>query len=401
MRSFLLACTSAFCGGVGALCVLHDASLPLTFALAVAPDDDAEIGGLADGSAPVAVVDEAPTADEPQAPKSAEWVDPALRRAWDQAAAAGQQWVGSARDGVPALFASKSAPARAPAKTSAVIGSRTPSGWVVVAQSAEGRPLHVRRIGSGKLRTLVVAGLDGEDRIAVNWVDQYVQQLSQTTDALENYELAFLRAANPDGLTVKHHENSRGVSLNRNFPTPGFRPGGDPSAGQGPASEVETRAVLQLLYDLKPQRVVHLVASAGKSSVVCNSAAANAARTLSEGLRIETQPFDPRQCPGSLEEFAATVLGAEVLTVRLSVGDDWRSAAVAHFPALVAATIPEAHRGAAIAAKVPAAPQSPAGSTPTAAADRDDAPVSASEAVNVSHPRRSGYKELPAPPEGE
>jgi hypothetical protein len=270
------------------------------------------------------------------------------------------------------------------------VGSRTSSGWVVLANSGEGRPMHLKTIGAGSAKTLVIAGLDGEDRIAVNWVDQFVQQLSQSPDALRDYQLVLLRAANPDGLTAKHHENGRGVALNRNFPTANYRPRGNPSAGIGPASEPETRAVMQLLYDLKPQRVVHLTSAASASEAVCNGVAEEAASSLRDVVGLPVESFDPRQHGGSLEEFATTVLGIEVVTLRLRIGEDWRSAAVSHYPTFLAASIPHTHRGE-LARSTRSKPRA------TRSAD-DDEPISATSAAPVTRRKPSGYEELPPPP---
>jgi hypothetical protein len=383
MRLFGLLAAAA-CGGIGTICLLNCSggsveSLSSSALQWTAPFANAELGiGPIEEASPF-LVDDSQDSWEAATPRASNG------GIWPSAIETPEIIESPTRDrGVPARLISNPAPAGRNG-----IGSRTPSGWIVVANSAEGRPLHLRTIGTGSAKTLVVAGLDGEDRIAVNWVDQFVQQLGQSPDQLRDYQLVFLRAANPDGLTARHLENSRGVALNRNFPTANFRPGGNPSAGAGPASETETRAVMQAIYDLRPQRVVHLVSASTSSEAICNGVADEAANSLADTVGLTVENFDPRKQAGSLEEFATTVLGIEVVTLRLRIGEDWRSAAVTHYPTFLAGSVPRVHRGSLAQTTR---------NNPRHTIDENDDPVSATSAAPVTRRRNSGYEELPPPP---
>ena len=295
--------------------------------------------------------------------------------------------------------------------TRTTTAARNPSPWTVIGQSAQGQSLHIRRIGAGEKTTLIVAGIDGEDRIAVNWIDSFAKRLDEEPDTFGDHQLVLLRAVNPDGLINKIAENSRGVAINRNFPTGNYRPGGKPSAGKGPASEPETRAVMQLLYDLRPQRVVHLVSTPRQSAAECNGVATEATASLSTVRRLTVTDFDAKEHPGSLEDFVTSVLGSEMVTLRLAINDDWRSAAITHFPTFIAASVPQMYRGGLNATTTEEeAPTDPTpfrvepiepievDEGPRLQLDADSASADASRVGKVlKRPKRTGYEELPPP----
>lgn len=266
-------------------------------------------------------------------------------------------------------------------------GSAPP--WEVVGQSVGGLPIHIRRYGNVGDATLIVCGIDGNDRIAVKWIDELSRQLNEAPDMISGRRVILLRDPNPDGLTAKQSENRRGVQINRNFPSAMYRPGLD--AGPGPASEPETRAILEVIYRFQPTRVIHLQ-SAGRSEVAANPAARQLAELLRHGRQLAAeQPERPLQA-GSLEEFASQTLGAEVLTLRLATGDDWRAAAIGHSPTLLAAAVPKiAEESLAIARS-------------TSISKLDDpadalAPSPFGTVSEISRLDRSGYEELPPPPQ--
>lgn len=282
--------------------------------------------------------------------------------------------------------------------------SRAANAWTVIGQSAQGQSLHIRRLGMGEKCTLIVAGLDGEDRIAVNWIDALSRRLDEEPDSFRDHQLVLLRAVNPDGLITKRPENSRGVAINRNFPTGSYRPGGQPSAGKGPASEPETRVVMQLLYDLRPQRVVHVISTPRRSMAECNGVATEASASLSTIRSLTVRDLDAKEQPGSLEDFVTSVLGSEMVTLRLAINDDWRAAAVAHFPTLIAASVPQLHRGGLTATADDDGVTDPSPFNvepqegPRLEFDADSASIDSQKLSKIlRRPKRTGFEELPPP----
>jgi len=261
-----------------------------------------------------------------------------------------------------------------------------PAEWKVVGKSTEGRPMHSMHLGDTGTRTLVVAGLNGTDRTAVRWLELLAEELARRPALLKNNEVVFFRAGNPDGLVRNVRNNARGVSLNRNFPSRRYRPTNDMPPFATPASEVETRIMLDTLYTFRPRRVIHLTATTGQSEVLHNRLATRIATDLEQSARVKLLPLDAEQHPGSLEDFADGTLEAAVVSMRLGVGDDWQKAWTTLQPHVLSAVV-----GQPI--------EAPAGEV-TQAPDPDRSPIRLDESEPVAQPsRRRGYEELPAPPQ--
>jgi len=280
----------------------------------------------------------------------------------------------------------------AKAQTQAVEKKVTsPSEWKVIGKTTEGRPLHTRRFGNNGPRTLIVAGLDGEDRIAVRWIDLLADELVRRPELFQSNEVLVFRAGNPDGLMKKVSENARGVLINRNFPSRRYRPLPDMSSGTGPATEAETRALLDNLYTFHPRRVIHLTATTARTKASYNRSAREIAGELQRAYGLDIQPLDIEQYPGSLEDFADGTLEAGVLSIQLNVGNDWQQVWSKHQPTILTAVTGR------VLDKQDSKQQPQDELTRSApAATRSSIPVSNNEPLQKK--ARRGYEELPAPP---
>ena len=280
------------------------------------------------------------------------------------------------------------AKARTQAVEKKVISS---SEWKVIGKTTEGRPLHTRRFGNNGPRTLIVAGLNGEDRIAVRWIDLLADELARRPELSLSNEVLVFRAGNPDGLTKKVSENARGVLINRNFPSRRYRPLPDMSSGAGPATEAETRALLDNLYTFHPRRVIHLTATTARTKASYNRSAREIAGELQRAYSLDIHPLDIEQFPGSLEDFADGTLEAGVLSIQLNVANDWQQIWSKHQPTILTAVTGK------VLDKHDAKPQPQDELTRSApAATRSSIPISNNEPLGKKSGR--GYEELPAPP---
>lgn len=198
--------------------------------------------------------------------------------------------------------------------------------WKLIGRSGAGMPLHSRRFGRQGTRTLIIAGLDGLDVVGTRWNDELAEALLRRSDLLQNNEIMIVRAGNPEGLTNRIPTNLRGVSINRNFPSRRYQALPDKSTGTGPASEAETKAILDVLYSFRPRRVIHLASTTGRSTVLYNRAATDVGDELEKQYKLHVQLLDPEQVPGSIEEFADGTLDAAVISLKLNSGPEWQGA---------------------------------------------------------------------------
>lgn len=196
--------------------------------------------------------------------------------------------------------------------------------WEIAYQSSEGLPIYVRTMGRGEFSTLVIAGMEGTDRVSVRWVDKLATALAKNPQALQSSKITLVRAANPDGLQANRRTNSRDVDINRNFPTANFSRGQTKRSGEAPASEIETRAILQTIAVNKPNRVVIIRSTPARTAEIVHSMTAKEiSNQLMASARWTPHLLLSPDWPGSLEVLADETVGAQVLSLSLPQGSDF------------------------------------------------------------------------------
>lgn len=275
--------------------------------------------------------------------------------------------------------------------------------WTASFLTWQRRPIETLQLGSGPLRTLVLASLHGDEPLAVRLIERLVEEARGNSPAWNARAVLVVRSPNPDGLAAGTRQNSRGVDLNRNFPTRTFRPDPRQRTGAVAGSELETRFVLRLLYAFRPQRVVHVKSTTDAAGwVLHNRQLAGLGAQLRQAETFQVQELPPDAIPGSLESYVTDVLGFEQITISLPAQHDAETAWRRYRGALLAAVGIESarregpsfgeRRGAPPARNEPSRPgpqrREPSGAAAVAGSDGEDQPVPS-----------KGYFEVPPPPE--
>jgi protein MpaA len=122
---------------------------------------------------------------------------------------------------------------------------------LTIGTSLEGRPIIAERLGAvGGRRVLVIGVIHGNEDDGVAIIKELRAQPTP-----EGVELWLVESMNPDGQAAQIRQNSNQVDLNRNFPYKWGeigQPGDSQFAGTGPASELETLAMVNFISQLRP-----------------------------------------------------------------------------------------------------------------------------------------------------
>jgi protein MpaA len=133
--------------------------------------------------------------------------------------------------------------------------------WNVLGRSVEDRVIEYRQFGQGEGQVLVVGPLDGDATAALELLELLTEHLEQFPRRTEAVTVTLVRDPNPDGRLRHSAYNARGVRLDQNFPTRGWHKipsGANWPSGREPESEPETRLLVDLIDDVRPDRLIVL-----------------------------------------------------------------------------------------------------------------------------------------------
>ena len=164
----------------------------------------------------------------------------------------------------PAVASSKRAPAElAPPKPRDVAADPATSGplakrTIVYGKSVEGTALTATILGDGPNVTLFFGAFHGNEPITDDMVNRLRDYLEANPQLLTGYRVILAPVVNPDGLSRGKRANARGVDLNRNFPGTWQKAATKARYNPGPsvASEPETQAVIKLIEEFQPSKIV-------------------------------------------------------------------------------------------------------------------------------------------------
>lgn len=191
--------------------------------------------------------------------------------------------------------------------------------WDILARSVESRVIEYAQFGSGKTHVLVIGSLVGNEPEGVSVADSLAEHLERFPRRLDEVTVTIVRNPNPDGHQRGTAENARGVRIDKNFRTLGWRKVASGTrfvSGPQPESEPETRALVELLADARPQRIVLLGTSSGRNTVQFTGDCETLARQVVAEGDFRMAPLDQTAEWGSLLAFAG--LEGNIPTLRLA-----------------------------------------------------------------------------------
>ncbi len=136
--------------------------------------------------------------------------------------------------------------------------------------SVKGRALLAYNFGTSGPLTMYVGAIHGNESSSSGILKSWIDDLEANPSLYGGKRIVVVPSINPDGLAANTRTNSRGVNLNRNFPTDGwtkdindtdgYHAGG---GGSEPLSEPEAKALAALTTSLRPRLLLsyHAVGS--------------------------------------------------------------------------------------------------------------------------------------------
>ena len=164
--------------------------------------------------------------------------------------------------------------------------------------------------GSSNNGILVVGVVHGDEPQGKFLIENYIA-------ANPDSPLLFIPCLNPDGLAAGTRTNANGVDLNRNFPTANWESGecGEFFGGESPASEAETRFLIDVIEEYKPKLVLTL--HAPFKVVNYDGPACETAEKIAQIINYPVQEHIGYPTPGSFGTWAGVERGIQVITLEL------------------------------------------------------------------------------------
>ena len=194
---------------------------------------------------------------------------------------------------------------------------RLPARYVQLGKSVKGSPIMAAIYGSGKKRVIVFGGIHGNEQDSSIVAKALMGSLGQEP-AFEDLTIIVVPDANPDGLLANTRVNANGVDINRNFPSTSWKSewwDENQFPGMMPASEPETRAVLNLLQASPPDYIITLHAALG--CVNWDGPGESLARVIAGVNRYPLCGYLGYETPGSLGTLMGVDKKLPVVTIEL------------------------------------------------------------------------------------
>lgn len=174
------------------------------------------------------------------------------------------------------------------------------------ATTHRGTPIELyQKTHTGQAPWLFIGGVHGDEPEGVILGQSLARWLTdeEKQSPLKNSWI-LIPCLNPDGFSSLQRTNSRGVDLNRNFPTHDWTSesrGPRYSPGSAPGSENETQALVQLIQQTRPEVIFHF--HSWIPSIVYTGEDGRPWADFFENAQYPAQPDIGYPTPGSLGQY--------------------------------------------------------------------------------------------------
>ncbi len=194
---------------------------------------------------------------------------------------------------------------------------------VTLGSSVQGRSIAMYTFGEKGETTLIFGGFHGSEPTSTSLACDLIAHLEANPEIYAHRRVHVVPAVNPDGLHHRTRANLRGVDINRNFPAANFptRPKATFAGGSSPASEPETRAVLEALRLSEPDRIISIHSIArGRHGNNFDGPAQPLAEEMSRHNGYPVLPTMGYPTPGSFGSYAG--IDEQIPTITLELPRD-------------------------------------------------------------------------------
>ena len=159
-------------------------------------------------------------------------------------------------------------------------------------------------------KVLVIGCMHGDEPQGEYLINEYLKDNSDT-------KISFIPCLNPDGVKAQTRVNSNGVDLNRNFPTKNWEltEKNNFYGGNEPASEIETRFLINVIDEFKPELILTL--HAPYKVVNYDGNALDIANKISEIIKYPVEASIGYPTPGSFGTWAGIERNIPTITLEL------------------------------------------------------------------------------------
>ena len=168
----------------------------------------------------------------------------------------------------------------------------------------------IQLIGKENSKPILVIGVfHGEEPQGKFLIDEYLKKNSPN--------LLFIPCLNPDGMAIGKRTNANGVDLNRNYPTKNWQltEKNEFFGGESPASELETKFMIEVLEQYKPELILAL--HAPFKVVNYDGPAKEIAEKISQIINYPVEPSIGYPTPGSFGTYCGIERNIPTITLEL------------------------------------------------------------------------------------